>query len=536
MITFAGILTRVSRGQQLENTSSDEQLRRCREYCHLRSYAIVAEKSETISGAFVLARSEFNDLLNLAADGKLQVIVVDIPDRLGRGDTIAQLEILAKLSGARVEYARPGRDTSTIEGFIQKAAEQMVSGIERMNIRRRTMEGLRATARKGNVIRSRMRPYGYTFDVQYDGRGHRTGCTLAIVECEANTVRQIYDWYLDGETTYGIAKRLTALKVPTLADIDGSQRKRLGYGEWVKTVISGIIKNPVYRGEWQYAKKEVRQYDSPDGVKRRQSYRPDSERIGVQVPAVISETTWYAAQEQIANNRKKGFKPTLHEYLLRGRLKCSRCGGSMGGRSKSAPRKDGTFSHFYRCVRNNAVYHSSRCHTRQVSGSVIESAIWNKVVEILQDDNFWTDGLKEQDAEIQATRRVIETNIAAKHALIAADREGLGRLRELYQAGGSTLAEYMADQAKAEAKTKAHLQEIAELESNLVQVKALTPQQKIVLQHWRERVRLGGNHATYKDKLEVITALSISCTYDDQAGKCQLNGRLGEHMVNITPW
>ena len=143
----AAIIARVSKQEQLENSSPEAQLQRCRESCEDRGYNILAEKIEAISGAFILARSEFNDLLNMAAEGKLSVIVVDIPDRLGRGDAIAKLELLAQLNGAIIEYATPGRDASTIEGLALKATDTLVSGIERLNIRRRTMQGKRAYAK-----------------------------------------------------------------------------------------------------------------------------------------------------------------------------------------------------------------------------------------------------------------------------------------------------------------------------------------------------------------------------------------------------
>jgi DNA invertase Pin-like site-specific DNA recombinase len=57
------------------------------------------------------------------------VIVVDKPDRLGRGDVIAKLEYMAELNGARIEYVRGVYDTSTLEGIVQDSAGKMLSGI-----------------------------------------------------------------------------------------------------------------------------------------------------------------------------------------------------------------------------------------------------------------------------------------------------------------------------------------------------------------------------------------------------------------------
>ena len=62
------------------------------------------------------------------------------------------------------------------EGFVQHSAQQMVIGIERMNITRRTKEGRREYAARGRVIQSTFRPYGYTFHSERDDRGRKTLC------------------------------------------------------------------------------------------------------------------------------------------------------------------------------------------------------------------------------------------------------------------------------------------------------------------------------------------------------------------------
>ena len=51
-----------------------------------------------MSGAYALARSVFAELLDMAAAGTIQVIVVDVPDRLGRGDAISKLEYMSTMT------------------------------------------------------------------------------------------------------------------------------------------------------------------------------------------------------------------------------------------------------------------------------------------------------------------------------------------------------------------------------------------------------------------------------------------------------
>ena len=369
----AALYARVSTAAQLDNTSPDGQLRRARIYSAERGYEIVGQEVEDISGTFVLARSKFNALLDMGADGRLDVIVVDIPDRLGRGDAIAKLELLADLNGARIEYATPGRDTSTVEGLALKATDQLVSGIERQNIRRRTMEGKRDWARRGRIIASAYRPYGYHFLSTYDEHGHKLTCQLVEDESEARVVTQIFEW-LVGEalTLRSLAKRLNALSVVT----------RDGKPKWAPQTLSTLIRSTVYKGEWIYGKAIQKRFDTLDGVKRRRvGFRTEDDLVIVPCPAVISPELWEAAQAQLSENIKKFVKPTVHQYLLRGRIQCARCGSRLrggGGRRRRGRRE----YLYYNCCMKSGVAHP--CPSGGVNVRLLDASVWDFIVEALQ--------------------------------------------------------------------------------------------------------------------------------------------------------
>lgn len=188
----AALYARVSDPGQEDNTSLDGQLKACREFAVRQGWTIIKEVREIMSGAFVLARPEFNALLELANQGEVDVIVVDIPDRFGRGDAVAKLELLAEMSGTEIAYAKQQFDDSTIEGFVHKSTEVLVSGIERIKIAERTTNGRRNRAREGRVIASSFRPYGYTIVSKYDERGRKVSCTLEVVPDEAEVVCQVF--------------------------------------------------------------------------------------------------------------------------------------------------------------------------------------------------------------------------------------------------------------------------------------------------------------------------------------------------------
>jgi site-specific DNA recombinase len=155
-------------------------------------------------------------------------------------------------------------------------ADQLVSGIERLNIKRRTTGGKYARAQKGLVTTSSMQPFGYDFVIQYDDRGHRVDATLRIVEDEARVVLMIYEWVVhEGLTIRGVANRLTEMGIPKYTQKGLPHRKANRRAEWSRQTVA------------------------------------------VQVPPIVSTDLWDAAQGQLTENHRKFRRPTKNVYLLR---------------------------------------------------------------------------------------------------------------------------------------------------------------------------------------------------------------------------
>ena len=62
-------------------------------------------------------------------------------------------------------------------------------------------------------------------------------------------------------------------------------------------------------------------------------YRPSGqEEILIPVPPIVDEPTWQAAQVQLtANSLYSSLNNRRHQYLLRGLVRCPRCGGTYTG-------------------------------------------------------------------------------------------------------------------------------------------------------------------------------------------------------------
>jgi site-specific DNA recombinase len=529
----AGIIARVSTEKQLDNTSPDEQVRRCREYCQSKGYDVVDEKIESISGAFIFARSGFNALLELAGEGKLSVIVADKPDRLGRGDAIAKLELLAQMSGAHIEFATPEFDTSTAEGMVLKFAHEFASGIERSNIGRRTKEGKEAYARQGRVIATRYRTYGYDFVNKYDERGRKISCELAIRPEEAKTVRMIYQLFtLELMTSHAIAKRLTEMKIPSMGDIDpGIPKKRKGY--WYPNSVVSILKNKTYAGEWLYGKSKVERKDTVNGVKQHYLTTHSPEAIPVEVPAIISMDTWLAAQSQLKANRKKFVKPTRYSYLLRGLIRCAKCGGMyIGGTAKSK----GRIYRYYHCRKNH--YHGvHKCNSRHLRADFIEPLVWHAVQEALLDDERLVKGQEKQEEELKRGRRIIETSIAALEAQSQKDQGKLSQLLDMVLGHDITREVYRSKVAEVKKKIEERQHEIEELEERLQEYVVMTPEQKEAVRKFRQEIesRLT-NDVPNEEKRKLLDILRVEIIFNDDTREINVSSIIKLNPLSSTYW
>lgn len=536
----AGIIARVSTTGQLDNTSADEQLRRCREYCAARGYSIVAEKTEAISGALVMARAGFRELCELADANQLSVIVADIPDRLGRGDAIAKLEFMAQLYGARIEYAQPGRDTSTIEGLIQYSAEQMVSGIERLNIKRRTTQGRRALATQGQVIASGLRIFGYDYASKYDERGRKVSCKLSARANEAAIVLQMFEWSAyEGLSSHAIARRLYNMGIPTVTDVDRTHtgRKRKGFAEWAPGTVRGILANETYAGQWFYSKNHVTSQDTPDGIKHTIHERERAEWIAVEVEPIVTVELFELTQHRLEMNSKKRPRPLQYQYLLRGHIRCARCGASMSGQTSRRVRSDGSIYQYqyYRCHKNWPDYGSNRCHAPNANGKVIDQAVWTWVKDQLLDDDTFLKSLTADRAEARRAHQIITDTLAALGAQDQKAQAKLGRFLDLYGSGDMDKPTFLAKRGEIDRELAIRQRERIELTAQLDTYRTITEDQEAQLREYRKDIGRGAASASFDEKVEILRLLRIECIFNDRTKELAITGLLGEGQMICEP-
>ena len=198
-------------------------------------------------------------------------------------------------------------DMEEIESHILSAERE--SRIKSRMVRFGTNEGA-----KEGVIRASSRLYGYKFikaEFPIDDR-------LEIIENEAEVIRKIYGWYLQGYGMRRIMKLLAENKIYT----------RKGK-EFTQNTIRGILTNEKYKG-WNVRNK----YDT-GVVFHKNTYakvRDKSEWIihkdTDKVPAIVSEEDFDKVQELLHN--KKEYKLNVGKYNgiseFASRIVCGKCG------------------------------------------------------------------------------------------------------------------------------------------------------------------------------------------------------------------
>jgi site-specific DNA recombinase len=527
----AAILCRVSGEEQKDNSSHDRQERVGREYCARKGYNVVTVKREAFSGAFVLARSDYNELLSMAADGRISVIVVDIPDRLGRGDVIAKCELLAELNGARVEYATPGRDTNTVEGMVLKATDQLVSGIERLNIRRRFISGKYERARQGRIIATHHRPYGYKFHVQRNDKGKVVSSELVIVPDEAATMKRMYEWLVyEGVTVHGIAKRLNALGIPTMSMLEGNHGRRAavsedGKGQWRASTVASMFKRTTYKGEWRYGKVECQRIDAPGRIKQKQIVRSADQTVVVPCPAIVDSTLWDMAQDQLKANDRKFRRQTIETYLLRGRIHCAHCGQRMFGQHKK--RKNGN-TRYYRCGRAADGRPIDRCPARQVRADDIEETVWELVSQAVLDVDNLIAGWREIREETQRARRNLEMLIATLEAENQKTQGKLSKLLDLHLSDTIGESEYRAKRHELESETGKRDAQVVEYRERLAEMPALSPETELELRVFAAAIKdkLAGD-VPDTTKEQIFDLLNLEVVFNASTNEVTASGYFG---------
>ena len=366
------VYCRVSSDEQAERGTIENQKQFAEQFCQLHKLSIYDYyMDDGITGTLPIAkRPEGQRLLADATNKCFDTVLFYKLDRLGRSlrvilDAVAQLEELH----VNIKSMTEQFDTTTPAGRFGLNIFATVAELDRETILDRMHQGAIRNARLGKWL-SGLPPYGYKIVDGYLEPDEQPIDGLPY--SPADVIRIIFELAADGKSTISIANHLNDLGIPSKYKLHDTSRKCSGY--WYQSKVLNILHNTVYYGYRVHGKL---------------SDSPKVEHIEQTVPAIVNKQLWDNAQAKLKLNY---MQPTLikqHEYLLRGLIKCGKCGSSYCGITTGiSKRSHGKPTTYYACsgktkARPKALAHL-RCHATNVKADWLEDLVWQDCLRYIQ--------------------------------------------------------------------------------------------------------------------------------------------------------
>jgi len=350
----AVIYIRTSSEQQGEKCSPTEQEMDCRQFAEKEGLIIVnvyhdieryRVKNKWIEPSGTrYDRPGLLAMLRDAADNQFDVILAWREDRLYRGMR-AMLLVLETVQQYRLEVQL------VMETFDPATAplKAWLAQVELENIKERMTMGVKARLKAGKANSGQDR-YGY----------RRVGEKIEIVPQEANWVRQIFAWYIEGVPLHKMRKRLIAKNAPQK---EATKARRIC---WAVSSIQGIL-----QGASDYA----------SGAK---TQRREGESYQIHIDPILDMDTY---KRFLDIKGRRIFPPTQipkRDFLIRGLLYCP-CGYRMSVHISRTSRKrwrgewkSGEISGYYLCACRHQELISVKC-PHSVSNKEADQNVWEQV-------------------------------------------------------------------------------------------------------------------------------------------------------------
>jgi site-specific DNA recombinase len=429
---------------------------------------------------------DLNRMLEAARSRAFTVLVVPDFDRFARSMVKGLvLEEQLKKLGVRVVFQRvPVEDTP--EGQLLKNQLYGFAEYDRMKITLRTMMGRRAKAQTGKVVGVGRPPYGYGFTYETLTNGKRRVCGLEP----------------DPETAHIAQRILTDLRTRSTIDV-AEDLNREGIpsprgARWTATTVYSLGLNAVYCGTWIFGRHSQRATPEDPGG------------IAVAVPALITRDEWDAIRGAFAHRvfTRRG-RTSDDAYLLRGRLTCGHCHGTLRTMTSNGFR-------YYACgcFRPSDARRLGKpsCDLPAVYALALEAELWRLLRATLLDPDALRLGLDAAQAQHAEGDRLRQERLAAHDAELARQRKRLDVLTSgLADAGDGEVYASILRQAKEVeqliVRTNAERAELA-----AVRTEGLSATDADALIAFAEDVGAGFDHATPAERKRLYDLLQVRGT------------------------
>jgi site-specific DNA recombinase len=275
---------------------------------------------EGITGTKTNKRDEFLRMIDDCMNGLVDIVITKSVSRFSRNlvDVLSYTRML-KAKGVTVIFEKENIDTSTMESEMQLSLLSALAQNEVESLSQNVSLGVQMKMSRGELM-------GFNGCLGYDY--HSEDKSITINEKEAETVRMIFDLYVQGYGAYTIAKELTRL--------DKINKK--GEVKWTDSGIRGVLKNEKYKGDLLMGKT----YTVDPISKRRLDNRGESNKYYTRNhhEPIISKEIWNKAQEiresryRTNENVSDGARTKFtRKYAFSSMCQCGFCGTNLTRRS-----------------------------------------------------------------------------------------------------------------------------------------------------------------------------------------------------------
>lgn len=355
-------------------------------------------EDEGISGSKGYKRVNWLQMLEDGKDGLYDVVVAKSFSRFGRNqtETLQAIKEL-RLKGIRCVFLEDSldseKDMSKFGLFAWLAEQEAQKSSERLKL-------VWDSFNQQGKVHVTLAPYGYFYDKEIKN--------FIVNEIEANTVRKIFNLYLEGYGFNNIALTLTNEGVPTKRG-----------GKWAGATVRGILTNEFYIGTLVQGKtrtldatmKESIKIDEAEWYKHQDNHEAIIEvevfeKVNQQIQERSSRAKGTYTKEH-GNSKRNSNKSLFSNLLL-----CGECKATMTIKRK----KKDDYKPFYQCIEYDK--HSLKCgHS---SNRVNESFL----IEIVKDElNSLSSNNFERLKAIITSKKESKNNIKLQKELDAIERK-----------------------------------------------------------------------------------------------------------------
>ena len=344
---------------------------------------------EGITGTSIKHREGFKQMVRDALDGKIDLIITKSVSRFAR-NTVDSLTTIRQLkeNGTECYFEKENIWTFDGKGELLLTIMSSIAQEEARSISENCTWGQRKRFADGKVSIPFRSVLGY--DRGADG-------SLVINQEQAKLVRRIYGMYLQGQSTYAIARKLTEEKISTPA----------GKATWYASTIKSILTNEKYKGDALLQKT----YTSDFLTKKKKINKGEVQQYYVKNNhEAIIEPEVFDMVQKMMGQIKSGKNRQSSVSIFSSKIRCGECGSYYG--SKVWHSNDKYRRVIWQC--NHKFDNEKKCGTPHLDERMIKeifiSAV-NKLIEskaqllldfgLIKNEVFDTSKLEMQKADFE---------------------------------------------------------------------------------------------------------------------------------------